>query len=74
MWMAIDIWGYEDTQLDYIQFFYLTAKDDLQEIHHFQEQPPREEKILSLVAAPVIEKVYVIDDGQYATMLLASEY
>ena len=74
MWATIDFWGYEGTQLSYFQFFHLSVKDGVQIIRHFQEEPPKEEEIAITVTVPVTDSVYVVDDGEYAIMLLASEY
>ena len=59
---------------DYLQVFTLTKTPTGQHIVHTQEQPPYyyELDVPCTDAADV--KVYVIDDGTYSTMLLASEY
>lgn len=66
--------------MDYLQIFELKKirSDDtvLQEIIHKQEVPAFEETIvLKLPKDQIINtKVYVIDDGDHHTFLLASEY
>lgn len=68
------------TEADYLQVFTLkkiaSNGIDLQEIVHTQEVPPFEKSIyLSLPKEQIITtKIYVIDDGDYHTFLLASEY
>lgn len=60
---------------DYFQVFKLEVVNGIQRIHHFSEQPEYSMKhLLPTVANPVNQKVYVIDDGDHSTMLLAEEY
>ena len=60
---------------DYFQVFKLENINDIQRITHFSEQPEyRMEYLLPTIANPVTAKVYVIDDGDHSTMLLAEEY
>ena len=61
---------------DYLQVFELTLEDGKQKIIHSQEEPEyKQEYLLNLTDAPIfIGKVFVIDDGDHSTMLLASEY
>lgn len=66
-------------ELDYFQVFNLNTKTEeentLLEITHIQEQPTwYEEKIQMPTDGVINEKVYVIDDGENVTMLLANEY
>lgn len=66
-------------ELDYFQVFNLNTKTEeentLLEITHIQEQPTwYEEKIQMPTEGVLNEKVYVIDDGENVTMLLAKEY
>lgn len=68
-----------DIPTDYLQIFELSPNRDLnaplnQEIVHKQEQPPYRATNLEHSATPVNAKIYVIDDGTHATMLLAEEY
>ena len=55
---------------DYFQVFKLDAANGKQHIHHFSEQP---EYSIS-TEKPITAKVYVIDDIDHSTMLLAEEY
>jgi len=67
-----------EVEADYLQVFNLSAAGvggtAVQKVVHRQEEPPyRKEQILAS-DAPVGAKVYVIDDGDHTTMLLAEEY
>lgn len=59
---------------DYLQIFRLTAEENLQRIEHEQEQPPYKQNGCFPCSKPVKEKVYIIDDEDHSTMLLAEEY
>lgn len=60
---------------DYFQVFELENLNSIQRITHFSEQPEyRMEYLLPTIAKPITAKVYVIDDGDHSTMLLAGEY
>lgn len=60
---------------DYFQVFELEAIHGVQRIHHFSEQPEYDmEYLLPTISNPITTKVYVIDDGDHSTMLLAEEY
>ncbi len=60
---------------DYLQVFRLTEQNGLQIIHHTAEQPKYEMTyILPTMTKAVTAKVYIIDDGENCTMLLAEEY
>lgn len=58
---------------DYLQVFKISKEGDQLKITHMQEVPAyRREYLLD---APVfVGKIYVIDDGEQSTMLLANEY
>ena len=72
MWQAID---QMPEPKDYLQVFRLSVENGLQVIHHTTEQPEFDMTyILAAADTAVTEKVYVIDDGEHCTMLLASEY
>ena len=60
---------------DYFQVFELENLNGIQRITHFSEQPEYFMKyLLPTIANPIIAKVYVIDDVDHSTMLLAEEY
>ena len=72
MWRCIDRLPEER---DYFQVFELEITGGIQRIHHFSEQPEYSmEYLLPTVTNPVTAKVYVIDDSDHSTMLLAEEY
>ena len=56
---------------DYLQVFRLSPEGDKQKIKHQQEEP---DYLLKTDAPIFIGKIYVIDDGEQSTMLLAEEY
>ena len=59
---------------DYLQVFNLSVVDSLQRIIHSTEEPEYKKEYLIPSETPITEKVYVIDDGDHSTMLLAEEY
>ena len=60
---------------DYFQVFKLESLGGIQRITHFSEQPEyKMEYLFPAIAKPITAKVYVIDDGDHSTMLLAEEY
>lgn len=60
---------------DYLQVFRLHVVDGVQHIMHSTEEPEYEkEHILRDIVETVTAKVYIIDDGDHCTMLLAEEY
>ena len=62
------------SEKDYLQIFRLVGKDGIQIITHEQEQPEYRKTIVFEWYETVTQKVYVIDDGDHCTMLLAEEY
>lgn len=72
LWELIDSMKIEQ---DYLQVFELTvAKDAKQLLRHTQENPDYEVFYKLNVPNPVNAKIYVIDDINHSTMLLAEEY
>lgn len=59
---------------DYLQIFSLYAKGGIQRIKHTQEVPEYSKEYVIFIENPVTEKVFVIDDKTYSTMILANEY
>ena len=59
---------------DYLQIFRLSDFNGQQKIVHEQEIPEYNHEYLLAISNPVNQKVYVIDDGDHSTMLLAEEY
>ena len=71
MWTCIDTLQEEQ---DYLQVFELATVPEGQIIIHIQEQPQYREKYLMPCVKPLTAKIFVIDDGDYATMMFAEEY
>lgn len=59
---------------DYLQVFRLFSSDDKQKVVHEQEEPEYKKDYVFKVDDPVEANIYVIDDGDHSTMLLAEEY
>jgi len=59
---------------DYLQVFELKAVGSMQSITHTSEEPEYRMEYLIPSDALITEKLYIIDDGDHSTMLLASEY
>ena len=72
MWILVD----QMDEPDYLQVFELMGTNDGVLIIHSQEVPPYENtvKVGYTVELGFRQKVYVIDDEAYSTMLLAEEY
>ena len=71
MWQAVD---QMPEPIDYLQVFRLSVENGLQIIHHTSEQPQFEMTYIAEAEKLVTAKVYIIDDGEHCTMLLAEEY
>jgi hypothetical protein len=61
-------------QKDYLQIFRLSESNGKQKIVHEQEVPEFKREYLLAFPEPINAKVYVSDDGDHCTMLLAEEY
>ena len=61
-------------QRDYLQVFDLKPVGPIQSISHTSEEPEYHREYLIPSDAPVTAKVFIIDDGDHSTMLLAEEY
>lgn len=59
---------------DYFQVFKLDAANGKQHIHHFSEQLEYSKEYQISTEKPITAKIYVIDDTDHSTMLLAEEY
>jgi len=59
---------------DYLQVFDLEQVGCMQSIIHRSEEPEYHKVYLLPSDSPITEKLYIIDDGDHRTMLLASEY
>ena len=71
MWSCID--KLPDPKY-YLQVFRLSVSDDMQIVTHEQEEPEYSKEYRLNTGTSITQKVYVIDDGDYRTMLLAEEY
>ncbi|WDL99185.1 DUF960 family protein [Alicyclobacillus sp. ALC3] len=80
LWAMVDLLCLQSgVKPDYLQVFELSpfmdrASELNQAIRQSQEQPCYVATNLMRVSAPVAVKVFIIDDGEHATMMLASEY
>ena len=59
---------------DYLQVFELKPVGSLQSITHSSEEPEYRMEYLLPSDSPITAKLYIIDDGNHSTMLLANEY
>lgn len=59
---------------DYLQIFRLKPMKTMQKIIHEQEEPEYRKEYLIKSDDPITAKIYIIDDGEHSTMLLAEEY
>ena len=59
---------------DYLQVFELKPSETMQSITHSSEQPEHHMEYLIPSDVPITEKLYIIDDRDHSTMLLANEY
>lgn len=62
---------------DYLQVFRCSASNGVEKIIHEQEVPQYKKThriLLNDNIKPFTGKIFVIDDGDYSTMLLAEEY
>lgn len=77
MMIQLFLWDCVDKlppERDYLQVFELSAEGDKQRVVHHSEQPYHRVEYLISSTDPITEKLYIIDDGEHSTMLLASEY
>lgn len=72
MWTMVDVM--DVPKKDYLQVFHLTAKDKTQIIEHSQEMPDYNATHDFPSENPLSAHIYIIDDGDHSTMLLAEEY
>ena len=77
IWSMIDKLNEDGKELDYLQVFKIRKCEEGIVIEHSQEVPEYKEKyVIDLENIEVNGniKVFVIDDYEYATMMLAEEY
>ncbi|MBS4212436.1 DUF960 family protein [Neobacillus rhizophilus] len=77
------IWDFIDelkekrqSEMDYLQVFQLTIQDGVQVIINTQEEPLKEDCIKVTVPKNKMlsTRIWVMDDGNYSTMLFPSDY
>ncbi|EOV2483533.1 DUF960 domain-containing protein [Enterococcus hirae] len=76
-WNLIDQNVQKKLPLDYLQIFEFSTEKGNQKLVHRQEEPEeRKEYLISpkLRLKSVSQKIWVIDSGEYQTMLLPEEY
>ena len=77
-WLQTLLWYMRDSmevpERDYLQIFQLSCNGDRQRIEHAQEQPEYKHIVTIPGEQPVGVKVYIIEDPDHITMLLAEEY
>ena len=77
-WLQTLLWYMRDSmevpERDYLQIFRLSGDGDRQRIEHAQEQPEYQHVVVIPGEQPVDAKVYIIEDSDHVTMLLADEY
>ncbi len=71
MWECIDKLNIKK---DYLQIFRISHNNSELTITHEQEQPEYKQTYALAFPTKINQKVYVIDDGDHCTMLLAEEY
>lgn len=71
LWNLIDLLPPER---DYLQVFWLEPLGEMQRIIHSSEEPEYKKVLVVPSDEPITAKVYVIDDSDHCTMLLAEEY
>lgn len=78
MWSIIDnLNEKENVEVDYLQVFKLKKEGALIIVEHSQEEPEYKEVYLLELEDVELDrkmKVYVIDSGEYSTILLPEEY
>ena len=77
LWSMIDNFRTStDIEVDYLQVFRLSIQNGKQKIIHRQEEPVYcNEILIAFIWNPVENaKIFVIDDGEHSTMMLAEEY
>jgi len=71
LWECVD--GLPEPR-DHLQIFDLEQVGCMQSIAHRSEEPEYRQVYLLPSDSPIAEKLYIIDDGDHSTMLLAEEY
>jgi hypothetical protein len=79
MWGMIDRWKSQNKELDYLQVFDVSTEYScghiITKVEHHQEIPELKEVLYyNDIANPINAKIFVIDDGEHATMMFSYEY
>ena len=62
-------------EYDYLQVFELKQiGEHIQQVEHRQEVPEYNQVYQLRVINPIDQKIFIIEEGEYVTMLLAKEY
>ena len=75
----------DETELDYLQVYDLkphrvrVGSDPdkevfIQKVMHHQEQPHYSSETYLPITEPISDRVFIIDSGEYSTLLMADEY
>ncbi len=57
---------------DYLQVFELSPSGSMQSVIHNSEEPAYKMEYLIPTENPIVEKVFIIDDGDHTTMLVVN--
>lgn len=71
IWKCIDDMEIEK---DYLQVFELSPKNGFLFVVHRQEEPIYSKEYILEIPLKISAKIFVIDDGENSTMMLAEEY
>jgi hypothetical protein len=76
LWTMVDNLKQTGFEIDYLHVFRLSSHGDEQHIIHSQEQPAYKNEVsVRFMCEPIRQiKIYIIDNGSYTTMMLATEY
>lgn len=76
LWNLIDRLKEKKIELDYLQVFELSIRDEKQMVVHRQEQPPFKEQLMVQWqdTSPIISTIWCIDNGEGQIMLFPNEY
>lgn len=71
LWAMIDL---NEQEKDYLQVFEVTCVMGKTVVTHTQEQPEYRKVFTFSLDLHFVGKIYIIDDGDHSTMMLAEEY
>lgn len=75
LWAMLEDLTHKGVKVDYLQVFRLSEQAGRQKIVHTQEQPDYKDEILVPIYGHLVEtKIFIVDDGDHSTMMLAEEY